>query len=492
MIKLRVIVVVFIVSLLFSSISVSAEKFEFDNNGNTKLNPYGKNTSIPPSYEGLEYYDCYVPYAKKVKEIGGLCTSGLTDKQNGKEHSSMPEANQNYFVGDHVNYEYPYLDLSYSSGGFLPKGKYIGAYETDTNATIWEDANGNKYYGFAIQRFFYPEDKKYFPWSIENRGQLVDVILTNGTVIHFVVADANSHEDCNGYDGDTSSGTDRVCNTLNFPQYQYLFSSVAGNCIELWARSPDDCSVFGKKYGLRTDGTGAHIAYYRMYKGTIMENPTRTSKAGKEAAYSLNGEVIVTDTQPDQGRVTENSGGTSEGENGKVSLGDDAVLKDEFELEGMKDFKSKISDKAEKIDLVDINTLNTDEIENMSYIKNNISSSSKEKIMTTIRVSIVALGILMLLYIILLIIAISFDNANTFFDFSLLGVFTLGRLNLVDDEKNGRGFTMKKLIRVCVVLFVVSAMLISGVTIFNLVQNLYYILNGILDFIRKSLLWRSK
>lgn len=486
--KHNAVLVLAILSLLSIPINTHAEKVEYDNNGNTKLNPYGKNTSIPSSYEGLEYYDCYIPYAKKLKEIGGICISGLTDHQTNKEYSAMPEKRREWYVGDFVNYEYPYLDLSYSSGGFLPKGKYIGAYETDTNATIWKDENGNKYYGFAIQRFFYPDDKKYFPWSIENRGQLVDVILTDGTVLHFVVADANSHLDCNGFDGDTSSGTDRVCSTLNYPQYRYLFSSVAGNCIELWAKSADDVSVFAKKYGL--NGAGTHIAYYRMYNGTMMDNPTRTSKAGKEAAYSLSGEVIVTDTQSDQGRVSESADESSESsDNKKVALGDDAVLKDEFELEGMKGFKSSISDSAEKIDLVDVTSLNTAEIDNMTYISNSISSSTKDKIMTAIKVSIVMIGILMLFYIILLIIAVSFDKSNTFFSFSLLGLISLGRLNLMDDEKNGNGFTMKKLIRICVVLFVVSSMLISGVFLSNIVQNIYYILMYILDFIREAMLW---
>ena len=57
------------------------------------------------------------------------------------------------------------------------------------------DKNGNKYYMMAIQEFFYcfpgiKEDASFPKWGSQN-GQLVDVILTDGTVIHFVIVDAN-------------------------------------------------------------------------------------------------------------------------------------------------------------------------------------------------------------------------------------------------------------------------------------------------------------
>lgn len=459
-----------LICVIANPVAVLADDYNLDNNGNTKKVPYGKNTSIPSSYEGLDYYDCYLPYAKKVKEIGGLCTSGLTDIQNGNTHSAMPEANQNYFVGDYVNYQSDYSQLSSCSGGTIPSGKYPTQYETDTGAAMYVDDNGNKYYSFAIQRFFYEYESAYYSWSTENRGQLVDVILTDGTVIHFVVGDANGHMDTNGYEGDTSAGTDRVCNTLNFPQYRYLFSSIAGNCIELWGRSGSNNS-FADKYNLQTSGDGVHIAYYRMYNGKIMDNPERTRDAGKEGAYSLDGEMILTDTSPDEGMVQQHE----EGEEFNAEGSAKEKLVSEEELTGMEGLSDYMKDDASPISLPGVDSLSGEERRTLSSIYDNLNVSTTEKVVHYVRVGIVFVGMMMFLYIVILLVSFVFDSVNSLVDFSMLRVVTLGRLSFEDNERKGRHYVQRHVVLTVVALFLIGGILVSG-GVYLWVQWIY---NGI-------------
>ena len=39
------------------------------NNGQPRSNPYGKITTIAPSFAGVDYYDCYVPYALTNEQL---------------------------------------------------------------------------------------------------------------------------------------------------------------------------------------------------------------------------------------------------------------------------------------------------------------------------------------------------------------------------------------------------------------------------------------
>ena len=80
------------------------------------------------------------------------------------------------------------------------------------------------------------------------------------------------------------------------------------------------------------------------------------------------------------------------------------------------------------------------------------------------RSAIMLLGIIILIYGVALGMAWMFDKANTVFDFSMLSVLTMGKLNLVQDkfDKSKQRVTVKRLIVIMVICFVTGGLVLSG------------------------------
>lgn len=448
--NLRKIVFVFglIASLCMGSIDSLAEVV-IDNNGQPRENPYGKCESVPSSYEGVEYYDCYLPYAKKVSEIGGTCTY----TSNPNYESPIPEFNAGFSIGCYFNYE------GHGSGcnGRAPIG-----YEDDTEATIYEDDNGNRYYAFAIQNFFYGVNDGYLTWSSANRGQLVDLILTNGVVLHFVVADCQAKGHTNGWTGGMTSEGLFECGPLYYTQYRYLFSSFAGNCVEMFGKTSDTGNKMRNKYGIELHGGGVNVALYRMYNKKYTDNPKRTSGVPSGPSYSIDGSVVIRDSTIDSGPNGDQNGnnnGGKETESEKES-GTPSDLVPEDMLDGLAGKTALIKDNQSSITLPD-GSLGVDESVASTNIRGMISSNKSDRFADFIRTLCVFLGMLMWLYVVILFAAYGFDRANTIFDISLLGIVTFGRLT-VDMEENGRKTCFGRLLLICGCLFLVGALLISG------------------------------
>ena len=92
----------------------------------------------------------------------------------------------------------------------------------------------------------------------------------------------------------------------------------------------------------------------------------------------------------------------------------------------------------------------------------------------------IALAVVM--YGVALGMAWMFDKANTVFDFSMLSVLTMGRLNLVQDkfDKGKQRVTAKKLIVIMVICFVTGSLVLAGGAT-GFVLNSYWWVTDILD-----------
>lgn len=435
---------------------VEAKKVTIDNNGKPMDNPYGKIEDIPPSYEadGLDYYDCYVPYGLTIEDIGGYCTSTYYDGSN--PYGPMSDADRKRYAGDKVNQFDPATTVASGTAIF----------DRDDGSGFIFKSGSSQYevYAMAVQKFFFPdsivksEQGKWQTWDSTNRGTLIDVILTDGTVIHFTLGDCNAEPHTNGWDSATSgSYTDVKSSELHYDQYRYLFSNVSSNCIELYGQNtaPDN---FMAKYGLKMDGSGKHIAYYRVYNKKIGDaGVKRTSKAGKEASYSL-GDVSIT--------------GRSDDESNTVELNDSK----ESDLKGMPK-ESKLLDDASIPSLPDSSSLSGDEKETIGLLKENLEEDSLSvQLIRYLRIAVVFLGLVMLLNIVLLNVAYLFDCVNILFDFSLLGALTLGHLYMSRSDGN---VTPRRMIKISITLLVVGTLLVSG----GVYAWVFYLTRKTMDFI---------
>lgn len=428
--------------VLILSPSIRVDAVTFDNDGNARENPYG-DSKIEKSYSDLDYYDCYVPYNLSPEKIGGYSTGVLAytyETYNYSMKSHYPDRIANKF--------------SYLVNGYQPMGSpYRGCnIESENGMQVLVDKNGNKYYMMAIQEFFYcfpgiKEDASFPKWGSQN-GQLVDVILTDGTVIHFVIVDANDSAHTNGGPKEESLwNVQYEFSKLKINQYKHLFHAAYGNMIELagvsWGAG---VSEFMEKYNMSLDGN--QVAYYRMYNGYIDDLPKRNNGIGKETSFNL-GNVSI-------------SGGTSGNDSDNTGTSE---IVSEWELTGMKGLDKKLKDNQSEVILPTNSDLSIKEQYSVALSGENIALEKYSSYIDIVRVIVVFIGLCLVLLGVFLIVALIFDKANNFIEISLVNIVTFGLLKYSDEKNTKRdsGYaSATKIIIIVSVVMTIGLLLISG------------------------------
>lgn len=449
-----------ILFLLLISCTSYAETYTIDNDGKErkKESCYG-DSKLPSSYEGVEYYDCYLPYNLTCGEIGGYSNGVIA-----YTYSTYNYSMQSYYP-QRIDQKF-----TYHVNGYAPNARVTGtsiSRDLETGACLYTDSNGNQYYGTAIQYWFYDTSLAKIGWGSQN-GQLVDVILTDGTVIHFVITDANAEAHTNGGPMESSLWNVQYSFAdLKLSQYKNIYHAAFGNCIELtpWGTYGVGIDGFQKKFGLSEDGN--QIAYYRLYNAKVSDNVGRKSGVPRSTSFNL-GKV----------KVSESSSGNTKESN---SVLDSPFIKDELDLHGMPE-KGLISDNQSEVKIPGQSSndsgLTAYQMLSVVSVRENMKMSLKEKIFYYLRILVVSLGLSLLMYIPLLVVCWLFDRINTFFDISLITLITFGMLKPTkDEEKSGEVISVKRLVRICIVCFLASVFLISG--------GVYALISRVLEFMSK-------
>lgn len=218
------------------------------------------------STTNAEYYDMEVPYTLTCGEIGGLLSGTGTDRYTGKTYT-LPSYVKEIHIGDAVSRETSpsYMTTLFSSTS--KQHKVAELWISEGQAMSKDIPTMGTLYGrymSAIQPYFYSSASAF--WGVNDCiGQYFDVVLTDGTVIPFIVIDQNAKEHTNKDTNDAPSNywpTGKLLKT----EYKYLFNSGSGNCLELIGN--EGCvSDFKDFYKL---GSENHIAYYRMYNKKVL------------------------------------------------------------------------------------------------------------------------------------------------------------------------------------------------------------------------------
>lgn len=161
-----------------------------------------------------------------------------------------------------------------------------------------------------------------------------------------------------------------------------------------------------------------------------------------------------------------------------------AEITKEWDLKGMPT-KSGLTLDLKIPTLASRNDLTISEQYNLAQIGSDISLTNHFNAWTTVRTVIVFIGLVLMVYAIFLLIAVLFDNWNSFLNISLVRVLTLGAINYskdidaVIDEDNvdkvkGKKYTStKRMVVLIVVMFVFACILISGGLIPIIIQSIY-------------------
>ena len=409
---------IILMSPFITCFTVSA--VDIDNNGEYRSEIYG-DSKIPASFTGVEYFDFYMPYKYTAGEIGGYSIAGT---------AVMTESLQKRKPSSFVNYEFDGIkNLYWQKWGVQQCGNtgVTTGYESDTGLVTLTDKNGTVYYVTALPWILFKNDKNYYSdnddyWGLYyNTGQVFDVILTDGTVIHFVMGCAKAEVHTNGgkaggYTPDSQSYTAFESENLSkHPQYTNMFQAVGGETLEVWGETGNSSSRFMEKYGMSETGVeGSNsIAYIRVYNTMIGDAPTPANDTVKAVSYSL-GEVNIT---------------SSSAGNTGISINDIAQKYDETYFLG--DFSGLVE---RGIALPSSDWLQYSEQQEIANWKSTIELLQEDKKYSVLRACVMFVGILMIVYSTLLYLAFQFDKINNFVDIELVSCLTLGKLVTSRDE----------------------------------------------------------
>lgn len=471
--KLRKVVILAMMCItLLCSIEVVKADVTIDNTGEEMKSGYYGDSKLASSFSNAKYVDCYVPYKLTPEDIGGYAVGAYAASTQNSEAKGapMPESTRGKPVATVVTYE-GYYDYLTNKWPALKAGNSAGftvETEESTQMDIVTDKNGNKYYMCAVQPWFFRHEKKgadNFPdvdtVSPDPKGYLFDVILTDGTCIHFVCMDINAAQHTNGIDetGESKFDTVYTNSELKMKQYNNLFSSQNGNTFELWGHNP--CDGFMQKYNFGSGEDKTKIAYYRMYNIKLSDSPQRNQGVGKEVSFSY-------------GNVT-----IKEGSNGvDISNG----LKAEKDLTDMPSL-DLISDDQNTVNLPDSSSLTAKENATVDYIRTNIKNEREDKFYTFAVTSVVFVGLMLILYAVLLLLAYIFDRANILFNISLLGIISLGHLSYPSDATMEKGF-LKRILKICFILIMVGSLLVT-LHVLNIISMIVFKVMDMLGIVMK-------
>lgn len=392
-----------------NSSSESSGNYKIDNDGTFReANEIYGDSGLESSFVGVEYYDCYVPYNQTCEEVGGYT-------------SSMSSYARNSHVGDFINFE---NDMFNFSGGDYWTNWNTGGkegYEADTTLATLTDDNGTVYYVAAFPYWLWRYDKSFYNWGFQGKGnpeacggEIIDVICTDGTCIHFVVGDAKAEVHTNG--GGTGASPDSVVysnfettNLSKHPHYANMFQAEGGEIVEIWGKWGSH-SKFWEKYNFKyVEGTGNHIAYLRMYNKKISDNPKPASEACKSVAHKV-------------------SGGKSGNNPNTVDIASGLLSEEDFvSLPQLSEFDIALPTSE------GLGILYNSEVANW---RNDIDYNNQAKVLSYERALIMLLGIVLCIYGLLLYLAFHFDSVNNFVDIELLSILSFGRFIVAPDGRS--------------------------------------------------------
>lgn len=450
----KILLFLFMFGVFFWSPHITAHAVSFDNDGDVMDNPYG-DSGLDSTISGASYVDCYIPYLLTPEDIGGYATSASAAQNQVTTGggSPMEESILKSPVATSVMKECPYTYAVNNGWATVDMANPTGLSvheDSETGLDIITDDKGQEYFLTAVQPWFFNHDKAgqdNFPsGAASGRGEIIDVILTDGTCIHFVCFDINAAQHTNGTDSSGEGSFDYIYGKapLNFPQYNNLYHAQNGNTLEIWGNSDSIYQNFKNKFNLGGEEGQNRIAYYRMYNQYIWDSPQRESGVGNEPYFSY-GDVTIT---------------SSSGEETSFE-----AIVSEWELVGMEHLKSQIADQQNKINLMSRDDLSIGEAYSVATVGENIALLKEANVIDTVRVSVVFVGLCLVFYSVLLLVAYLFDYTNSFLEISLVKIITFGYLEYSDDElaKNERGkASSKRLLFLVVFLIIIGCLFISG------------------------------
>ena len=172
----------------------------------------------------------------------------------------------------------------------------------------------------------------------------------------------------------------------------------------------------------------------------------------------------------------------TDGQSGsEENIADGSFVLSEWDLDGMPS-RGDLLEGSNNVRLPNYNDLGVSEANSVSLIKNNILLEQKFSFYDSIRVGVVFLGLLLITYSALILVAYLFDRTNNLLEISLISILTLGKLKYADGRDYGtsKGYAdSTKIIKVSILSIAIGLFIVSG-GVFVVISEFMYKLVGVL------------
>lgn len=467
--------------LSFGTVTVSA-----GNDGNALLNPFG-DCGASASFGGdAKYYDFLIPYNMSIGQIGGYCNECTFSANSAYKGWDMVTS------GDALNKRV---------GQFNVQGKksstWIGCtVKVDPNTNFqYVEKDGCQFYIASLPKavFNYSAVTSggFYQWAYLGRtGIIYDMILKDGTVIHFATGDGIGVDHSNNPSNYQTSGQDGVYMKfadLKYTQYANLFhASKPNHTFECFVSGSGAISKFKSYYGISDSNP---VVAIRMWNKSIKDGGIKVNPGF--SGLSSKGNVIDgTVTAP--GTATDVVvGPTTPGNNVNSSTSTQFVSGSWSELD-LSVYQALSEPNLEEtlLNQAQHDNLGQKDLEGLTNWERNHAGNLKENgYIATLRWVVVIVGILMTIWALFAYLAFWFDHINSFVYLDALHILTFGQLHICPPGEKPTFSLGKKvkdktvshwqMVCICMTAILFGSMLISGV-FYNAVNRLVHL---ILSFI---------
>lgn len=528
--RMRKIIIAILLILVMCPTTVYADEnetptttssFNCGNDGQPKNNADDcyKDSGLVSSFANVEYVDCAVPYDITLSQLGGTYASDLLhchewftlkspDAMGGVYDFKSFNSNGygKYNIGDKGNRENDYSTSILNGCMNKLKEQYpnISVQREDVSGANYVEVNGIRYYMAAVGQYFYnlaaENNKENSEWLKVTHGSIFDVILTDGQVFHYIMADCmgvahsvKSNESVSFYkcvkqagDSDHSrcQSTATVCST-NFtalikPHYKGIVHASAGQLLEMWYGAKDqgysEASVSNQPvYKYIAEHEDVHIAYIRRYNLTVADLDKIQLNTGVPKGASWH---MVYGANSAEAKAL-NAGGNAK------------ALRVGYQEQELSSWvRLAESNIAEQLDDANVDNLKGDDLVSIYNWKTIVTDSNAPVYLKVVRIVIQLVGVLMLIWSILLYVGYWLDTVNNLIDINIVGILTLGKLasgreedsNYNQPPENGKNnkvriVSHKNIMLICGVTILFAVLILTG-AFYNLLASLIYTILG--------------
>lgn len=408
--KKRLLSLAFVLIFCFqylSVLNVHAETLD----GKAKDVPFG-DLGIDSTIDA-KYYDWFCPFNVSFEEIGGYATD--CKYQSGCAYVGA------FSYLDSSSASEKYFDTAFNRE-FNKNGSSMWGYtiKTEDNTNLnYIEKDGVKFYIAAIPKGVYNYSGSSFAFgngTFMSNGFVFDVIIADGTVIHFIAGDGIGvyHSNCDS--GDVDNGWQdklqlQFCK-LKLPQYKNTFHACKPNqLLELWG-GDGVASNFASKYSISHENP---IVGLRLYDASAV------------AGFTIKNGVSGFDHK------SKISVSSSTGSNGEVTSDNPNFISGSFQEENYAVWNLLCEDNLSDI-LSDasINNLNNDELTSLNNWQEQITKAPWY--IRLGRMAVMLMGIIFVVWGILFYVSYWFDKINTYVDLDLMGILTFRKLKVAFDD----------------------------------------------------------